>query len=108
MPRTIPINITWTQANGYSMSPASPQIDKQGTAQFNAPTQGATVCFNPTTTPFGDHIDIPQGGQVDIQVGDSNYSVGYCITTYGSTCTAPAPPPPTVLNTSGTIKVGSG
>jgi hypothetical protein len=102
---TVAINITYNDANGYSMSPASPHIDHGGTAQFNATSQNCTVCFSPTTTPFGASLNLTTGVNTDISVGDGNYQVSYCITSYGGTCT---PPSGLTANPSGTIKVGSG
>jgi hypothetical protein len=102
---TVAINITYNSANGYSMSPASPHIDHGGIAQFNATNQNCTICFSPTTTPFGASLDLTTGVNSNISVGDGNYQVSYCITTYGNTCT---PPPAFAATPSGTIKVGSG
>jgi hypothetical protein len=101
---TVPMNINYNTANGYSLSPASPNIAKGGTARISTSSQAATICFNPATTPFGTCQSIQANGSVDIQVGNSDYSVGYCITTYGGTC---SPPPPTGGIPSGTIKVGN-
>jgi hypothetical protein len=106
---TVPINITYNSSSQeYSMSPATPHIDHGGTAQFNATNQACTIYFNPTTTPFGTKQDIQTSPNVDIAVGDGNFTVGYCITTYGGTCTAQAPPSGLAATPSGTIKVGSG
>src|SRR4051812_5744342 len=89
---TVPINITYNASTQtYNMSPAAPHIDHGGTAQFNATNQSCTIYFNPTTTPFGAKQDIQTSPNVNIQVGSGDYSVGYCITAYGGTCTAPPP-----------------
>jgi|ERR1019366_6180251 hypothetical protein len=101
---TVPMNINYNTSNGYSLSPASPNIAKGGTAQIKTSSQAATICFNPPTTPFGASQSLQAHSSVDIPVGSTDYSVGYCITNYGSTCTAP---PPTTGVPSGTIKVGS-
>ena len=103
----IPINITY--ANGaYVVSPGTPNIKVNETAQFNATNQGCTICFNPTTTPFGASQNVPMGGTVDIPVGATAFNVGYCVANYGSTCTAPPPSSGLTATTTGTIKVTSG
>jgi hypothetical protein len=101
---TIPMNINYSAANGYSLNPANPNIAKGGTAQIKTSNQAATICFNPTTTPFGACQSLQAHSSVDIPVGSTDFSVGYCITNYGSTCTAP---PPAIGVPTGTIKVGS-
>jgi len=107
---TVPINITFNGGTqSYNMSPSSPHIDHGGTAQFNATNESCTIYFNPATTPFGTSIDLMNGhNNVNVPVGTGDYSVGYCITTYGGTC-VPLPPASGLTATpSGTIKVGSG
>jgi hypothetical protein len=101
---TVPMNINYNTANGYSLSPVNPNIAKGGTARISTSSQPATICFNPATTPFGACQSIQANSSVNIQVGSSDFSVGYCITTYGSTCTAPQP---TTGVPTGTIKVGN-
>src|SRR6201996_5196063 len=103
----VPLNVNYNNQNGYSLNPPNPNISKSSTVQFNASDQDCTICFNPTTTPFGASKDVTTESPAQVDVGNSDYSVGYCITNLGGTCAAPAPPfahnSPT-----GTIKVGSG
>jgi len=106
---TVPINITYNSSTQtYTVSPASPHISHGGTAQFNATNQACTIYFNPTTTPFGTSLNVGTNPNVDIPVGDGNFSVGFCVTTSGGTCTAPPPSSGLTATTTGTIKVGSG
>ena len=105
---SVPANITYNQQNGtYSMNPQNPQVKKKGSIQFNASNQACTLCFNPTNTVFGASLTVNTGAPQTVDVGDSDYSVGYCITNSGGTCPAPAPSKLADDNT-GTIKVGSG
>src|SRR5581483_3903296 len=96
---TVPMNLHWNSEKGYFMTPASPNVDKKGTARLNASDKNCTICFNPTNTPFGASQNVQTGSPIDIPVGDSNYSVGYCITDYQSTCTPPAPNSPLLTAT---------
>ena len=73
---TVPMNINYNTSNGYSLSPASPNIAKGGTAQIKTSSQAATICFNPPTTPFGASQSLQAHSSVDIPVGSTDYSVG--------------------------------
>lgn len=102
----VPANITYNQQNGtYSMNPQNPQVKKKDSINFNASNQSCTIRFNPTNTPFTDHLDIDSGQSKNVEVGDSDYTVTYCITTKGGSCT---PPSRFADDNTGTIKVGSG
>jgi hypothetical protein len=106
---TVPINITYNETTQtYSMSPANPHIDHGGTAQFNATNKPCTIFFNPTNTPFGASQTVQTSPNLQIGVGNGNFTVGYCITTVGGQCTAPPPPSGLSATPTGTIKVGSG
>jgi hypothetical protein len=102
---TVPINLHWNQKEGYFATPQNPDIDPDATAQLNASDKSCTICFNPTTTPFGTCQNVKLGDPpIDIPVGPTNFTVNYCITDYQATCTAPGPKD----TSTGTIKVGSG
>ncbi len=105
---TIPMNINYNAANGYSLNPGTPHIDKGGTAQIKTSSQSARICFNPTTTPFGAYYDLQANSSVDVPVGNTDYKVGYGLSAYGGPCTAPPPPSGPTATATGTIKVGSG
>ena len=80
---TVPINLHWNQKEGYFATPQNPDIDPDATAQLNASDKSCTICFNPTTTPFGTCQNVKLGDPpIDIPVGPTNFTVNYCITDY--------------------------
>ena len=105
-PQVYPVNISYSAANGYQMNPSNPNVPKSDTVKFTA-AKSCTIYFNPSNTAFGASQNVNSGSPTEIDVGNSNYSVGYCICDQGSTCTPPAPSRLADDNT-GTIKVGSG
>ncbi len=111
MPDTIPLNINYN-SGGYSMSPPNPNISKGGTARFNASNCSCTIHFTPATTPFGASVTVQQGTHHDVPVGSMDYSVQYSISaaqaTTGLAAAATTDSLTRVLDSGGTIKVGSG
>lgn len=105
-PQVYPANISYSTANGYQMNPSNPDVPKQDTVKFTT-SRNCTIYFNPSTTAFGTKQDVSTGAPTEVAVGDSDYSVGYCICDQGSTCTPPAPSR-LANDSTGTIKVGSG
>ncbi|HEY3930652.1 MAG TPA: hypothetical protein VGL89_19930 [Candidatus Koribacter sp.] len=103
---TVPMTVNYNPSQGYSLNPKDPKIKKNGTARINGSNCDFTICFNPTNTPFGSCISMHQTDPAkDVDVGDSNYTLTYCITNYGGSCT---PPGMLADDPTGTIKVGSG
>lgn len=100
----VPLNITWNATQGYQLHPPNPDIDPNSTARFNASDKSCTICFSPTNTPFDTCLDVNVGTAQDIAVGPDDYTVSYCITDLGGSCTPSRP----AGNPTGTIKVGSG
>lgn len=99
-----PIDVHWTQTNGWRFTPPNSDIPLNDTVRFGT-DRDCTICFSPNDTVFGASQNVSVGSHVDIPVGSVNTTVSMCATTQGSNCT----PAPRMANTPmGTITVGSG
>jgi hypothetical protein len=98
-----PINIHWTQAKGWWITPPSQTIPLNETARFNT-DKNCTVCFSPTTTVFKASLNVNVGTPVDIPVGPDDFTVKLYATDQGSTCD----PSKLGIEAMGVIIVGSG
>lgn len=99
-----PINVHWTQTNGWWFTPEHSDVPLNDTVRFNT-DKDCTICFSPNDTVFGASLDVDQGSPVDVPVGSVNTTVNACATTQGSTCD---PTRSIKQDSMGTIKVGSG
>ena len=106
-PAPVPVNITWSEQNGYQMNPQNPHSAKKGSFNFNATNKSCKVIFNPSNTELGASITVPTGPPLNVPVGDSDYTVTYCICDPTGSCIPPQLNRLADDNT-GTIKVGSG
>jgi|SRR5579863_1113193 len=83
-----PVDIHWTQQQGWWITPNSNSIPLNDKVRFNTDTN-CTVHFSPTDTVFGASHDINAGTPWDVDVGTVNCTVNMCANAQGGTACSP-------------------
>jgi hypothetical protein len=81
------LKITYNPDSGFHMDPPDPHIDSDDIAVVIAVDKACRICFSPSDTILGRHLDLLEDEPIAIKLGpDAVFEVSYSLTDFNANC----------------------